>query len=284
MRVIAEYAMRGRREALTVSVLGSALPLLYWLSAAVISLVVLRKGSYEGSIILLWASLPALIWLVVGRDPTPLIALTGTVLLAYILRVTVSWIYTLSVSILLGIVSGWMFQVALPEIVAMLVSLTVELMQETRPQLIQDMDQLELWSQRWWIGILGAWQVYFMLACLMLARWWQSALYNPGGFSKEFHQLRLPPGMTLALLALMVVCINLVNPYLAGWIPVLTIPLVVASIALIHWLVARSNLGRNWLIVFYLFLFLFLQFVYPVLLLVALIDSWIDVRRRVSGR
>ena len=283
MRVIAEYAMRGRRQALSVSVLGSALPLLYWLSTAVISLVVLRKGSSEGLIILLWASLPTLIWLFVRQDPTPIITLFGTVALAHILRVTVSWIHTLAVSVLIGVVAGWLFEVALPEIVSDLVGMTVGIMQETSPQLIQEMDQLELWSERWWVGILGASQVSLMLACLMLARWWQSTLYNPGGFGKEFQQLRLPPGMALALIALMLACVNIVNPYLAGWIPVLTIPFVVASIALVHWGVAHGNLGRNWLFFFYLFLLFFLQFVYPVLLLLALIDSWVDVRKRLSS-
>lgn len=283
MRVIAEYVMRGRREALSISVLGAALPLLYWLSTAVISLVVLRKGSYEGSIILLWASLPALIWLVVARDPTPIITMVGTVALAFILRETVSWIYTLAVSVLLGVAAGWMLEVALPEIVATLVSVTVEYMQESSPQPILEIDQLALWSQRWLVGMLGAWQAGFMLLCLMLARWWQSVLYNPGGLRQELHQLRLPPGMAAALIALMVVCVNIVDPYLAGWIPVLTVPLVVAGISLVHWGVARSNSSKNWLLVFYLFFLFFQQFVYPLLLLVALTDSWIDVRRRASG-
>jgi hypothetical protein len=283
MRVIAEYAMRGRRQALSVSVLSSALPMLFWLSTAVISLVILRKGSFEGAIILLWASLPAMLWLVVRQDPTPIMTLVGAVALAHILRVTVSWIYTLAVSVLLGVVAGWLFEVALPEIVGVLVGMTLAMMEETNPQMIQELDQLELWSQRWWVGILGAWQALLMLACLMLARWWQSALYNPGGFGKEFRQLRLPPGMALVLIALMVVCVNIVNPYLAGWIPVLTIPFVVASIALVHWGVARGNLGKNWVFVFYLCLLFFLQFVYPVLLLLALIDSWVDVRKRVTS-
>ena len=30
-----------------------------------------------------------------------------------------------------------------------------------------------------------------MIAMLFLARWCQAALYNPGGFRKEFHQIRL---------------------------------------------------------------------------------------------
>jgi len=266
-----------------VSVLGAALPLLYWLSTAVISLVVLRKGSYEGSIVLMWACLPTLMWLVVARDPTPLITMVGTVGLAYILRVTVSWVYTLAVSVLLGLAVGYMFEVALPEIVAILVNVTVQIMQETGMQPMLEMDELELWSERWWIGILGAWQVGLMLLCLMLARWWQSALYNPGGFKQELHHLRLPPGMVLALVALMVMCANIVNPYLAGWIPVFTIPLVVAGISLVHWGAARRSLGKNWLLVFYVLLLIFLRFVYPILLLLALVDSWIDVRRRLSG-
>tara|TARA_Y100000310_G_scaffold329547_1_gene399624 strand:- start:3161 stop:3988 length:828 start_codon:yes stop_codon:yes gene_type:complete len=272
--------MRGRREALFVSVFGAALPLLYWLSTAAVSLVVLRKGSYEGSIVLLWACLPTLVWLLVARDPTPIITMIGTVALAYILRETVSWIYTLAVSVLLGIVAGYLFEVALPEVVAMLVNITIEYMKQSGGQPILQMDEPKLWSQL--VGLYGASQGGFMLLCLMLARWWQSALYNPGGFRQEIHQLRLPPGMVLALIALMVLCANIANPYLAGWIPVFTIPLVVAGISLTHWGAARSNLGKNWLLIFYLSL-LFFRFMYAVLLLLALIDSWIDVRRRVSG-
>src|SRR5690606_28182405 len=36
-------------------------------------------------------------------------------------------------------------------------------------------------------------------AALLLARWLQARLYNPGGFRTEFHQLRLGPGITGAL-------------------------------------------------------------------------------------
>ena len=43
------------------------------------------------------------------------------------------------------------------------------------------------------MGLFAMGQAYAMISFLVLARWWQSQLYNPGGLRAEFHQLRLPP-------------------------------------------------------------------------------------------
>ena len=42
MRGVAEYVMRGRRQALLVAVITAAIPMFSWVSAAVVGLVVLR--------------------------------------------------------------------------------------------------------------------------------------------------------------------------------------------------------------------------------------------------
>jgi len=34
-----------------------------------------------------------------------------------------------------------------------------------------------------------------IVMCVLCARWWQSRLFNPGVFQKEFYALRLPPAM-----------------------------------------------------------------------------------------
>ena len=45
--------------------------------------------------------------------------------------------------------------------------------------------------------------VFSLITTLLLARWWQSALFNPGGFRQEFYSLRLPRALLFpALLGL----------------------------------------------------------------------------------
>ena len=43
--------------------------------------------------------------------------------------------------------------------------------------------------------------VISLITTLLLARWWQAALFNPGGFRKEFYALRLPRSLLFPTLA-----------------------------------------------------------------------------------
>ena len=44
MQGLAEYIMRGRRQATLVVGLSAAIPLLFWFGAVVLALVILRRG------------------------------------------------------------------------------------------------------------------------------------------------------------------------------------------------------------------------------------------------
>ncbi len=103
MRALAEFAMRGRMQA-TLVVAGSAVvPLLFWLSAAAGSLVLLRRGFGDAFGVLAWAVLPAMFWWYLG-DPSILLVLLGTLTLAQILRARSSWSQVLLASVVLGVV------------------------------------------------------------------------------------------------------------------------------------------------------------------------------------
>ena len=103
MRALAEFIMRGRMQATLVVVGSAALPLLFWLSAAAGSLVLLRRGMNDAFGILIWALLPAVTWWVLG-DPSILLIMVGTLLLAQVLRASGSWMRTLLASVVLGVV------------------------------------------------------------------------------------------------------------------------------------------------------------------------------------
>ena len=77
MRGLAEYIMRGRRQATLVVAIAAAVPLLFWISAAALALVVLRRGISEALPVLAWGILPAIAWAWVG-DITPLLVIGGT--------------------------------------------------------------------------------------------------------------------------------------------------------------------------------------------------------------
>ncbi len=73
----------------------------------------------------------------------------------------------------------------------------------------------------------------FSVLALVLARYWQAALYNPGGFGREFRALKLPKQTMAVLVAVMVVA-----PFLGPQFIILasasSLVLVLAGIALMH--------------------------------------------------
>lgn len=281
MRVIAEFAMRGRSQALILSIGGITLPGLSWFGAAVVGLVTLRRGWYEGLILLLWAALPAAGWLIMVSEPAPLMMLLGAAILAYVLRLTSSWSHVLGIAVVLGLPTSWLFELTSAAMIDQVIAFFIEMSEQSGNQPISsETDRLVL--ERLLVGLFTAGQLSVMLAAVILARWWQSVLYNPGGFGEEFRGLRLLPGLTIALILLMVLCYASGNPYLSTWALVLVVPFLVSSIALVHWTVANKKLGGNWLVVFYLLMLFFMQFILPILVIASAADSWMDLRKRIG--
>jgi hypothetical protein len=279
MRVIAEFAMRGRSQALMLSIGGITLPLLSWFGAAVVGLVTLRRGWYEGLMLVLWAALPAVGWLVMVSDPAPLMILLGAAILAYVLRITSSWSHVLGVATVLGLPASWLFELTSARLIDQVVVFFIEVSEQPGNQPLSLADDGPV-LERLVVGMVAAGQLSIMLAAVTLARWWQSVLYNPGGFGEEFRGLRLLPGLTATLILLMVLCYASGNMYLSSWTLVLVVPFLVSGIALVHWTVATKRLGGNWLVVFYLLMLFSMQLVLPVLVIMAVADSWMDLRKR----
>ena len=114
MRALAQYVMRGPMQAGGVAAVATALPLLFWIGAAVIGLVILRLGIRQGLNIGLWAVLPALGWATFGQDPTALVVLLQVMLMASILRTSLSWERALLSGAFLMILTGLMMPLMYP--------------------------------------------------------------------------------------------------------------------------------------------------------------------------
>jgi hypothetical protein len=120
---------------------------------------------------------------------------------------------------------------------------------------------------------------------LLLGRWWQSLLVNPGGLHSEFCNLRFPQSTGLMVLGLMIVSRFIQGPasdMAAQGVLVMLVPYLFAGLATLHGLVAQQGRGKGWLITVYALLGVIPQ---TALLLsgLGLVDTWVDFRRRFAG-
>lgn len=275
MRSLASYAMQGRRQATLIAFVTGLVPLVNLLTPALLGLVCLRHGPREALLVGAWAILPLAGWALVG-DVTPFLLAVGVLALASTLRSTGRWDVTLVGAVLIGVAAEMVLRMR-PEFMANLLDqldgMMVQNAGTVEPIAREDM-QVLLYS------LFGVVHMFLAICMTMLARWWQALLYNPGGFRQEFHSLRLPPRMAMALAGLFLAA-SFGVPVLVGWVLYFVMPLFFAGLALVHGLVGLKRLSGLWLGAFYLLLLS--PVVAQLLTVAALFDSWYDFRRRVEA-
>ncbi|MDZ7782960.1 MAG: hypothetical protein U5K56_08535 [Halioglobus sp.] len=197
--------MRGRGQALFVALAGSASVVFCWISAAAVALVTLRRGAGEGAWLLLWALLPAVVVAWQFGDSSYIVLFAGTLALALVLRASVSLPLTLLGSVPVGLVAGlvvlafgdaYLEQVRSSVIEPYMTYLEQQLSRGGEPVTLPRPAASAI------AGMIGVGSAVMAVLCLLLARYWQAALYNPGGFGEEFRSLRFPvwahPGARVA--------------------------------------------------------------------------------------
>lgn len=299
MNALAGFIMKGRSQAILVTsvltMISWALSLASLLAAAAVALPTLRRGGREGLFIMLGA--------------LPVVALAGqfimgnalqaggyslalwapVVIVAMVLRESASLSIAVMSALALGLllVAGFYLVVSEPS------AFWYDALERTiKPMLQQGGAELQegLIEQtlrtfaRYATGAIAAGSVMTVLISLLLARWWQACLYNPGGFRVEFVQLRLPAAAAYGFLILLLAAAysggmaefatNLLLPVLMGFL--------LAGFSVLHALCSRSAAGRFWLAGIYVGL----MFIAPLILLIALVglsDSWFKWRERLTA-
>lgn len=283
MRALAEIIMRGRAQACAVALFGWLLPLV---SPATIGLVSLRKDSTEGLIVTLWAILPWLALYYAG-DVSPLIILLPLTVLvviaavANVLRSTASWQWTLViagiVSALAAIATGFIASADVDLVVDEIAKFFAEIGAQEAIS-----DDFDFAPDRTFVLGLFAWLIGFTAVCgLFVSRWWQSLLFNPGGFQKEFHEFRLDQSVALILIAFVIAGVSLPLAY-RPWVELVSLPLLIAGMALVHSSVKMMSMGVHWLGLMY-FGLLFIGPTGTVLIGLGLVDSILNLRSRLAA-
>lgn len=295
MQAIATWAMRGRPQAVITSSLFALvsllLPPLMYLSAAVVALVALRKGPNEGLLVMAGAAgVVALAGLAALGNAIPAVALAATLwlpvwALALLLRKSASQGVLVSVVALVGLGTVVLLYLALgspadwwqEQLLAIKPTLAergMELDDEALAQVSRVMTGGIVA-----LGLLG------VMSSVWIGRWWQSLLYNPGGFGQEFREMRVDRRVAYGALAVLLLSLLGGGP---GQLAMELVPLVltvymVQALAIAHWIVKARGLSVGWLVGLYLMLVLFWPWIMVVLGVFGLADSWTDLRRRSQG-
>ncbi len=283
MKGLAEFVMRGRLQALLVTVAGAGSLLFCWISAAALALVTLRKGAGSGAWLFMWALLPAGTLLYAFGDSGPLALLVGTMALALVLRATVNLPLAVLAGVGVGVATGLVMLAFSGEYLDQMVTYFGEFLSSLEQQLSKGGQPVELPrpGATQIAGMLGAGTAMMSVLCLLLARYWQAALYNPGGFGAEFRALYYPATVSSALVVATLVLYGLGMQY-STWAMICLIPLTFAGLALIHTRIGLSGRGKGWLTVFYI-AWLFFDPMKLLVVFFAIADSWLNFRRRWSG-
>ncbi|GAB1264189.1 hypothetical protein NBRC116492_09980 [Aurantivibrio infirmus] len=285
VRALAEFIMRGRAQAAAFAGLCFFVP---FLSSAAIALVTLRRGGLNGFYILVWALLPYIVFTAVDVSLLPFTFLVLTIMAATIggalvLRSGSTWPVSVLGLLAICATGGFVFGSTFPEHINAFVdqwnSVQAQAVQQLKQQGYEVSEVTELSAPKV-TGIVAYVATTSAFLALLVGRWWQAMLYNPGGFQLEFHQFRL--NLSQALFCFGLAVLGLSRREYDYWGLVAALPLFLVSVTIVHNIVAEKKLGKQWLIAFYILTML--PALYLVAVVIGLMDSWVDFRKKILSR
>jgi hypothetical protein len=275
---LARFAMKSPLHTGILAALFAAIPMLYALSAALVALTTLRFGISYGTRVLAGALVGGLVSWQMSGIPLPLLALPFVAVLAIVLRSTQKWSYTLIAGSFVALVLA----IGLQNLFTDQINSIMGIVQEAVTGGDTSLPQWQLFESAKAIAgylILASMslEAYLML---LLGRYWQSGLYNPGGFRAELHGMRF----TKQEIAVLIVLVGIAWVTQRAAVMLFGIPFIFAGLALVHGVIAKTKLGGQWLVAVYIGLLLFNQIIVPVLVCAAIIDAMIDIRSKLPSK
>lgn len=132
-------------------------------------------------------------------------------------------------------------------------------------------------------GMMVAVVLFNAILQLMAARWWQAQLYSPGMLQRELHGIRLSP-LAGGLFVISLVIWYLGNNVVVDIMPILYLLFGVSGLSVIHYMFGLLNTPTTWFWMMLLYVTLLIAMPASIMLLavVALLDIWLDLRKRVK--
>ncbi len=296
MLFLAKFILKGPSQAALVAaamaILGLAIPPAAWLSAAAIVLVTLVNGPKSGLMTTALSSLGAGIfaYLIFGSPQVALVfvllAWLPAWIIASILRQTVSLAYSLQVLTVISLLAVVLIYQLAPNIGEHwrepLDIMVAQLAEQSEDFNLAELKRTEDWIITFLPGLFVSSVMFGTMLSLFLARWWQAALYNPGGFGKEFQSMNLGKFSALCAMAILLIAMAVGNVFSVALVTVVSVLYSVQALSLLHAVIKIRQVNTAWLFAIYLAMF-FIPQVLLLLILLSFADPWLDIRRRVAS-
>lgn len=305
----AQFLLKRRTNAILIALLFSIVGFLRWIGSVVAGFVTIRKGPWEGGLVFLWTFLPIIVlWTLQPQFWFYLTVYIVTQVIFWLMATTMMYrqeyrpcLYVVTAGGILGLivfialvsdVNQWIIQH-----MTMLINQEKQALSSAQINEIQAYrDQFKTFAQNYpalatMFGcgfpalLMGLWITVNLLIARMLDR----SLVNPEQFSQEFGLIHIPYIYSIGVLAIVAISVYIESGILMALLPLLTFPLIMAGVSLIHYLILNTNMPNFLLFVFYLILVIGLltMVALPIMALififVALIDSVFDFRGRLSS-
>ena len=296
MSALAQFIMKGRNQAILMlsffTILSWLLSLASLLAAAALALPTLRLGPRDGMIVMAGA-LPVvavagyfLMGSALDAAGFALVIWVPVILVSWVLRATTNLSAALLAAVGLGSLSVTGFYLVVDDVAGFWKNQFQTLLKPILDQQAQVAGDasiamtLDVFS-RFATGSVAAGSILSVMLSILLARWWQAGLYNPGGFRKEFVSLRLSKWLALTVLVSIATILMTGGDFglfVANFILPVFVGAMMTGFSVVHALLSDNPNGRFWLTGLYIGI----MFVTPLIILVALLgiaDSWFDWRR-----
>lgn len=296
------YILQYRYRAIAITFFIAFLPVIGVMSILIAALVTLRKSVTEGALFTLAATLPYLLsFYVTGPKETESlllvwaaagIAVTSNIVtwaFAALLRKGTNFSVCLQIAALLGVLVVSVIHLAYPniadwwaqELQAYYSQASAIMVGMIKSPTVQGDSQIETISvvKQYTTGLMVAAILFNAFLQVIAARWWQAVIFNPGGLKRELHYIRLTQlAGVLFLVSLLLSYLG--NSVILDIMPVLYLLFIAAGLSLLHYLATLTNAGWFWLMILYITLVWLFPFSMLLVAMLALIDIWMDIRKR----
>lgn len=304
MQRFTEYLFKHRWQTLALTFLWTFLPIIGTLSILPAALITLRKGAVEGAVFTLAATLPYLATLV-HVPPQMTSTIIWVAVGALIFSNFLTWMFALSLHQQKGLSQVLQWAALLGMLLVSLVHLIFpNVMQWWEPQLLAYFNQTsELFSKLqnntaapvsqielvnaikyYFTGFIVAGMLLNAFIQLLIARWWEAAVFKTKSLRRDLCQIRLNRLFGLFFLS------GLVLSYLGNLValdimPILYVLFAMAGLSLLHYVIAQSKTSKwFWIFLVYMGILLLLPFSVACVAGVGLLDVWFDFRSRLGSR
>tara|TARA_B100001250_G_scaffold383690_1_gene377849 strand:+ start:950 stop:1840 length:891 start_codon:yes stop_codon:yes gene_type:complete len=260
--LIGKYILSGKIQAISVITLSTLISLLllpqfiylinpfsYLISGSVVSFITLRKGlSYTFQVLILSWLILLILGTVVERQTQEILIIWLPILfLSGILRfsenqgvlILFAGLATIIFYLIIGDLSVWWNE-----------GLRIAFEQSLPPE---NLSQYQIIFDSM-AKLMNTLVMFYMVMTILFARWWQSRLFNPGGFRKEFYALRVPKivlPIFVALAILVFIAGDLRQDIFRDILVVLIFMYLIQGLSFAHRTIDKLKLSVSWLVILY---------------------------------